>query len=196
MSFSEVAVSPSRKNVSTALPASAPALSNQVLIFSLLLILGGCATTSPQPRTGQPAGTPAPERTVEVPPQPSPGAPMDSPQPRPRQEPDASAATLALLQQSERAASSGSLTEAISYAERAVRINPRQADLWTRLADLELQNRHPQTAIQYATKAISLAGSRTDWQRDAWLLIAAAKESLGEHDEARTIRERWKSARG
>ena len=165
----------------------------------LLVISSGCATSQPQPRSAPPSVSTASTSTTTGTSTPQSGSPQQTvpaPPVQPAPTPDASAATLALLQQSERAASNGSLTEAIAYAERAVRINPRQADLWTRLASLELQNQHPQTAIQYATKAVSLANGRPDWQRDAWLLIASAKDSLGEHDEAREIRERWRSARG
>lgn len=168
----------------------------------LLAILSGCATSQPQPRSAPSSGpstsTSTAGPTSSTTPQDDGRAQQPTPPPavQPAPTPDASNATLALLQQSERAASNGSLTEAIAYAERAVRINPRQADLWTHLASLELQNQHPQTAIQYATKAVSLANGRPDWQRDAWLVIASAKENLGEHDEARDIRERWRSARG
>ena len=101
-----------------------------------------------------------------------------------------------MLNQSERAAASGDLDEALSYAERAVRIDPRRADLWTGLARLELANEDPDTAIRYAQKALSLAGTRADWKRDAWLVIADAKDVLGESTEAAEIRTRWQSARG
>ncbi len=105
-------------------------------------------------------------------------------------------ATLALLQQSERAASGGSLAEAIAYLERAIRIEPRRADLWVQLAQLEIANQQPTAAIQYANKALALAGTRTDWQRDAWLVIADAKAAQGDLEDASRIRERWRSYRG
>ncbi len=105
-------------------------------------------------------------------------------------------ATLALLQQSERAASGGSLVEAIAYLERAIRIEPKRADLWVQLAQLEIANQQPTAAIQYANKALALAGTRTDWQRDAWLVIADAKAAQGELEDATRIRERWRSYRG
>jgi len=114
----------------------------------------------------------------------------------PGEEPATANATLALLQQSERAASGGSLAEAIAYLERAIRIEPRRADLWVQLAQLEVANQQPAAAIQYANKAIALAGTRTDWQRDAWLVIADAKAAQGELEDATKIRERWRSYRG
>lgn len=100
------------------------------------------------------------------------------------------------MQQSQRAEVAGSLHEAIAYTERAIRINPRQADLWIRLAALELSNQQPQSAIQYANKALSLAADRPDWQRQAWLVIADAKSAMGETSEATAIRERWQTYKG
>jgi tetratricopeptide (TPR) repeat protein len=146
------------------------------------LLTAGCATSTPPPgqtpSPAEPAGTPAPEH-----------APATA-------APSSDAATLALLEQSERAAKNGALDEALSYAERAVRIEPRRADLWTHLAALELTDGNPTTAIQYANKALALAADRPDWQRDAWLVIADAKDALGETEEAQAIRRRWQTARG
>ena len=156
----------------------------------LVLLIAGCATTpAPESAPGGPvteeasAPAPGPEGTA-----PEEEAPVVRPSP--------DQATLALLNQSERAAASGAMDEALAYAERAVRIDPRRADLLTRLARLELANEDPGTAIRYAQKAISLAGSRADWTRDAWLVIADAKEALGETAEAAEIRSRWTTARG
>lgn len=153
------------------------------LLFAALLA-AGCATSTPPPgqtpSPAEPAGTPTP--SGEHPP----GTAA----------PSSDAATLALLEQSERAAKNGALDEALSYAERAVRIEPRRADLWTRLASLELADGNPTTAIQYANKALVLAADRPDWQRDAWLVIADAKDALGQTEEAEAIRRRWRTARG
>jgi len=108
----------------------------------------------------------------------------------------ADAATLALLNQSERALNNGSVEEALAYTERAVRIDPHSAELWTRLAQLELIAGDPDTAIQFANKALSLAPDRPDRQRDAWMVIADATDALGDPDAARLIREKWRVFRG
>jgi len=104
--------------------------------------------------------------------------------------------TLALLTQSRDAQDQGNLTEATTYVERAIRINPRRADLWVQLGRLQLAQSSPQAAQRYAQKAITLAGNRLDWIRDAWLLIAQAKQAQGHTEEANEIRNRWRSQRG
>ena len=160
-----------------------------ILFIALALLAAGCAT-SPAPASDSQAAEESisgagnlPESDIQ-------------PAEATAQRPSSDQATLALLNQSERAAASGEIDEALSYAERAVRIEPRRADLWTGLARLELANEDPTTAIRYAQKALSLAGSRADWKREAWLVIADAKEALGESAEAADIRERWQTVRG
>jgi len=104
--------------------------------------------------------------------------------------------TLALLEKGKAARSQGNLKEAVTHVERAIRINPRRADLWVQLAQLQLELGKPTIAEGYARKAISLAGSRVDWQRDAWLVIADAKQAQGQSGEADAIRQRWRRAQG
>lgn len=163
------------------------------LVPAVLLVaglLGGCATT-PATAPGSTTGSEPSARPGEaIPPDRTATPPAGTPRP------STDTATLALLQQSERAVESGSVEEALSYVERAVRIEPRRADLWTRLASLELSAGNPTTAIQYAQKALTLATERPDWQRDAWLVIASAKEALGDKAAAAAIRQRWQTARG
>ena len=129
---------------------------------------------------------PAPQQEVPIP-------PASAPEGR---QSDTAGATLALLAQSERAASAGDPDAAVAYLERAIRLNPRSADLWLQLARLQLANEDPEAAVQFAHKAISLAGDRVDWVRDAWLLIADARAAQGDGDTARAIRTRWQSHRG
>ncbi len=149
----------------------------------LLALLSACSTTPATPAP-TPSGTP---ETTDEQASPAPAAPARS---------DPSQATLALLSQSRRAERSGALAEAIAYAERAVRISPREAPLWTRLAELELANEQPETAMQYGRKALSLAGDEPDLQRDAWLVIADAHAAIGNKAEAARIRARWRTYRG
>ena len=149
-------------------------------------LLAGCATPYP------PSSEPRPEP-------PQPGEPPVTPDVEPevpsRPAQDARAPTVALLRQSERAADDGDLASAIAYVERAIRLNSRDAELWLRLARLQLEARRPAAAEQLAHKAIALAGSRGD-ERQGWLLVADALEAQGDDDAADEIRARWRTYRG
>ena len=138
----------------------------------------GCATVPAQDSSRLPA-TPGAER-----------------EPADARTPDTGSATLALLRQSERANRAGEHHEAVGYIERAIRLNPLQADLWTALALLHLNNDDPENALRFANKAVALAGRRADWLRDAWLVIADVKAQQGNEAQAHEIRKRWRSYRG
>jgi tetratricopeptide (TPR) repeat protein len=159
------------------------ARSARAIALLWLLIVAGCSGI--QPAVEVESATPDDAATAT---QPASTPAVDTP--------DTSNATLALLQQSQRAATSGATNEAIAYLERAIRIEPRRADLWLQLAALEVTNQQHRTAIAYANKALTLAGNRADWQRDAWLIIADAKAAQGDLEAASQIRQRWRSYRG
>lgn len=164
----------------------------QILLLGALL--SGCSSSPVAPAAG--SGIPTDAGRSETPQSTSDTSSAAAPAVPTAPKPDTHSATLALLQQSQQAEGTGSLNEAIAYTERAIRISPRQADLWNRLASLELANGQPASAIQYANKALTLAGTRSDWQRQAWLIIADAKDAQGNHAEAADIRERWQTYRG
>ena len=165
----------------------------RLMVLLLALLMAGCATSPPPASTPGAGSTDSSTDSIAGPgtaPDAS-GETADAPA-----RPSTEGATLALLAQSDRAADSGDLEGALAYAERAVRIEPRRADLWIRLAQLALAGDDPATAIQYANKALSLAADRPDWQRDAWMVVADAKEAQGSAAEAEEIRRRWRTARG
>jgi len=154
----------------------------------------GCAGQHPSP-SGPPSKPPVEDASGSAP-EPE-DEPVEAPAaPAPRRYSDTEAPTVALLRQSNRAASSGDLASAIAYVERAIRLDSRDAELWLELGRLQLRAKRPATAEQLAHKAIALAGSRNDHQRRGWLLVADAKEAQGEQEEAARIRERWRTYRG
>jgi predicted Zn-dependent protease len=130
--------------------------------------------------------------------------PQDSPEPAPQPpaqsprstQPNNEAPTLALLQQSRRSADSGDLDGAIAYVERAIRLSPRDPELWLQLARLQLAAKRPGRAEQIAQKAVALSGRQHDLQRQGWLLVADAREAQGDADGAARIRAEWRSYRG
>ena len=161
-----------------------------VSLAVLFLYLSGCTSYPPQLPPVHESGGVADdaangEQDVPVPPT---GAAS--------QAPDTKSATVALLRQSQRAHESGDEVEAVAYVERAIRLNPRQADLWLRLAKLHLAQADLEAAIQYANKTISLAGQRIDWRREAWLVIADARAAQGDIQTAQDIRNKWQTYQG
>lgn len=159
-------------------------------ILALLLVVSGCTT--------QKASTAPPDQGRGVPPPPiypevdkAPATPIEPSSPRS----DTSIATLALLRDSASASERGDIATAITYVERAIRLEPRRADLWVELARLQLPGQ-PVAAERYARKALALAGPRVDWQRDAWLVIADAKAQRGDTEAAQAIRDRYRTYKG
>jgi Tfp pilus assembly protein PilF len=87
--------------------------------------------------------------------------------------------TLALQDDSERAAAAGDLPKAIQILERAIRIQPDKPELWLDLARLHLKEGNPAQAEQFARKALLFTGQRYDLEQQAWVIIADAKAAKG-----------------
>jgi tetratricopeptide (TPR) repeat protein len=178
------------------------------LLLSIMLTFGGCAkppvrnyprpgssikATRPQP--GVPAKTaadapkparradtlpPAPERT----PPPSYDKPLASIGTQPKADTAAGdsyllAATAPLADQARRQLANGDLDNAQTTAERAVRIDPNNADLWHLMGRIQLARKNFSQAEQLARKSNLLAKGDADLQARNWRLIA---ESLRGRD--------------
>lgn len=109
---------------------------------------------------------PAPEPTLPPPP------PEPIPPPAP---PPSSGATAALLEQSRQQAAAGNYPLATSSLERALRINPRDAELWLELGRLKLQQGDLAQAENMGRRALSLAGTDATLRRQSEELISAAR---------------------
>lgn len=90
------------------------------------------------------------------------------------------AAVVALLDEVETAQQAGQWEEAAATLERALRVQPNNAWLWQRYAELRLQQDKPQLALDLALKSKLLAGSDRALLQRNWTLIAAAKRRLGD----------------
>src|SRR5690606_32155444 len=88
---------------------------------------------------------------MEVRPVPPPSTPTEPP-------PQAAPASAALLEQSRSQRAAGSLAAAASSIERALRIDPNNAELWLELGEIKLEDDDPLQAEQMARKALTLAG--------------------------------------
>lgn len=148
----------------------------------LSVLLTACA--------GQTMNTPAPERSTQTvqPPAPSrpstapPGA-ATAPAPAKPQQPapvSRNPAVIALLTQADQQSRAQQLDAASATLERALRLDPRNAELWYRLAKLRLDQRRPEQAQSLAYKSISLAGRNNRLLQIDWQLIAQTKALLGD----------------
>ncbi|NIW86315.1 MAG: tetratricopeptide repeat protein [Gammaproteobacteria bacterium] len=103
---------------------------------------------------------------------------------KPAAERPGSGAVLALRQDAERQSSVGRLDRAAALLERALRIEPRNAGLWHRLARVRLQQERLHLAESLALKSNSLAGGDPALQGQNWRLIARARRAAGDVEGA------------
>jgi hypothetical protein len=116
----------------------------------------------------------------------SPGEPEDGVALSPyRQATVGSPAVEELLQRAASQQAEGNRVEAVATVERALRIEPRNARLWNRLAHLRAEQRQAVLAADLAAKSNTLAGDDPELKRDNWRLIAWARRSLGDSQGAR-----------
>lgn len=180
-----------------------PARATLLLLVSALLLCG-CESRQPRSWPDTPDSADGPDLRVPLPPadpvlEPDPTVPGGAAAQVPsaeRSERQASrTASYALLEQSREAEAEGNRAAAITYLERALRLTPRAADLWIALGHLQLPGA-PLAAQRYARKALTLTAPESDDYRQAWLLIADAKEIDGDETSADAIRDRFRTGTG
>lgn len=77
---------------------------------------------------------------------------------------------------------------AASSLERALRIEPRNAVLWSRLAQIRYDQQEYNKAVQLAAKSNTLSGGNTDLLRENWVLMANAYDAIGDTESANRFR--------
>ncbi len=75
---------------------------------------------------------------------------------------------------------SGNIEAATATIERAIRIEPRNATLYYKLALLKLKQSKPRLAEDLAKKAALLASTDAELKKHSWLLVARAREMQGD----------------
>ena len=154
------------------------------ICLAAYLTLAACASApTPNPAPSAKATAPAVERRQPAPPKTN------------------TDATFALLSEADNALGAAQPKRAILLLERAVRIEPRNFELWIRLSRAHLATDNLNAAMQHARKAIALAdiavGIRIDAARaKAWLQYAEVLEQRGQTQEADSIRRRYTQQRG
>jgi len=82
----------------------------------------------------------------------------------------------------------GDIQSATTTIERAIRIEPRNATLYYKLALLRLKEAKPRLAEDLAKKSALLAANDTRLKKHSWLLIAKAREMQKNFDGAKEAR--------
>ena len=116
---------------------------------------------------------PMQEIVAPPPPPPPPFEPLETFAPL---SPAVSALALAANQNSK----SGNVGSATTTIERAIRIEPRNATLYYKLAVLRLKQSKPRLAEDLAKKAALLASDDTQLKKHSWILVARAREMQGD----------------
>jgi len=129
------------------------------------------------PETEPPAEQPKPDGIVK---------PVAPPAPETPKEPEAlvpletfppqSPAVGSLVMAANENSRSGNQDSAVASIERAIRIEPRNATLYYKLAVLRLKQSKPRLAEDIARKAVILAVNDNALKKHSWLLIANARE--------------------
>ena len=91
-----------------------------------------------------------------------------------------SPAVLALMKEADASSASGRLDNAAATLERAIRIQPRNAQLWHKLAGVRLQQHQPGLAEDLAKKSNILAKDNKSLVRKNWSIIADARRQKGD----------------
>lgn len=170
------------------------------------LVLAGCAGTPQreggapvEERTGAsvPQARPSPADTdssvVQIQPLRRPAPPPSPSQPTLIDEPydtGSGSAVSSLMASADQALGRGDLPVAVATVERALRIEPRNAALWHRLAKLRMDEGKARLAETLAVKSNSLAGDDHVLRSSNWDLIARAREIMGDEGGARDARNR------
>lgn len=87
---------------------------------------------------------------------------------------------LALMADADRNRASGQLDNAAALLERAIRIQPRNAELWHRLAAIRLAQHQPGLARDLARKSSLLAQGDPVLREKNQAIVEAATHALGD----------------
>ncbi|MCL4315483.1 MAG: tetratricopeptide repeat protein [Gammaproteobacteria bacterium] len=161
--------------------------------------LSGCAATGLAPiqdRTAEtaPAALPAEEPAVSVMALPETAGEMRA-EPLPEDTapqmitedapPPPNSAVVALLDNADQQSKGGRLDAAAAALERALRLEPHNAEVWSRLAEIRLQQGQVDQAASLAAKSNNLAGNNVSVLARNWKTIAQARSRKGDLKGAR-----------
>ncbi len=168
----------------------------KLLVLAILAVFQSACTVAPLAPTPRRPVTPAPAKRLpppvaksyplpETPPPPK-ARPYSPPPPPPQPAAESTPpAVVALIRQAEIERRQGNLEQAVAQIERALRIQPQNAELWHALAKIRLEQHQPRLAEELAKKSLSLARGDREISRRNWQLIAEARRINGDIAGAR-----------
>ncbi|MEW6038087.1 MAG: tetratricopeptide repeat protein [Pseudomonadota bacterium] len=147
-----------------------------------LAVSMGCAQRKAV-RPPSPIVRPAPTAAPAPSPKPKPAAPPVKPAPGvsggAKKQPAPTPAVAALMSDADKAQASGQLDNAAATLERAIRMQPRNPELWFRLATVRMAQRQPRLALDLARKSKVLAKGNPDLIQKNQALIEEAGRLAG-----------------
>jgi len=159
--------------------------------FLLILLLGACSTRPPSQLPPVVEG--GSQSTESLPPgEEAAAAPVIEASPENRA---SQGAVVALLDRADHYQRLGDNDSASATLERALRIDPRNAQLWHRLAAVRLQQGKVAQAEQLAFKSNTLSGGDKSLQARNWALVARARWAQDDAAGARTAERKAAEAR-
>ena len=164
----------------------------KTLLFTatLSMLSGGCATVPPHEQGGRPAVSAASESGKQPDEAPAVYA-QEGVESTTRQ----SSTVVSLLDTASAQQARGAHADAARTIEQAIRMQPRDATLWYRLAQLRYSQKRYAQAESVAAKSISLAGRNTGLKADNWALISRARKAQGNFDGAQEASDRARQLR-
>lgn len=165
-------------------------LLRSVTVFGLACAVAACAPKSPVEQTTLPTTTSPTEQSAETQQDTIDRVVVDGkvlPLPKEReittytlpQERSVSPVVQNLIKKAQGQSQSGNYDSAANSLERALRIEPRNAKLWHRLAGVRYLQELWQKAIQLAAKSNTLAGNNKTLRRENWYLMSNSHKALG-----------------
>ena len=162
-------------------------LARNLIFLTAAVTLSACANYSarsvPAPVETREAPSASSSTLPSVPSSPSSVPPVETPPDARREtpslppvaEPETPATPVStLLAAVDAAIASGQLEQAAALSERALRISPRDGQLWYRLASIRYQQQRYADAVGFAQRALSFAGSDRALTQDSNQLLARA----------------------
>jgi predicted Zn-dependent protease len=160
------------------------------LVAVVFVLLGAC-TAAPQRSLppvvdGSGSRSPIPGDTLPE--------PVEMPTPAPA--PATGGAVIALLDRADSYRASGDMVNEAATIERALRIEPNNARLWSRLAATRLEQGQPRQAEQLALKSNALSAGDKRLQAQNWRLVARARWALNDTAGARVAEKKARDLGG